>query len=51
MEEGDGASGHDKEAGGHNTRFGNVEIESNGRKGKGEQETLIKIVRSLKIEV
>jgi hypothetical protein len=34
MEEGDGASSHDKEAKGQNTKFGNVETESNGRKGK-----------------
>ena len=51
MEEGKGASSHDKEAEGHNTRVGNAETESNGRKEKGEQETLIETVRSLKIEV
>jgi hypothetical protein len=50
-EEGKGASSHDKEAEGQNTKIGNAETESNGRKGKGEQETLIEIVRSLKIEV
>jgi hypothetical protein len=36
MEEGKGASSHDKEVEGQNTKFGNVETESNGRKGKGE---------------
>jgi hypothetical protein len=36
MEEGKGASIHDKEVEGQNTRVGNVEIESNGCKGKGE---------------
>jgi hypothetical protein len=51
MEEGEGSSGHDKEAKGQNTRVGNVEIESNGHKGKGEKETLIETVRSLKMEV
>ena len=49
--EGKGASSHDKEVKGKNTRVGNVETESNGCKGKGEQETLIKMVRNLKIEV
>jgi hypothetical protein len=51
MEEGEGASNHDKKAEGHNTRVGNVETESNGCKGKGEQETLIETVRSLNMEV
>jgi hypothetical protein len=51
MEEGKGFSIHDKEVEGQNTRVGNVETESNGHKGKGEQETLIEIVSSLKIEV
>jgi hypothetical protein len=51
MEEGEGASIHDKEAEVQNTRVGNAETESNGHKGKGEQETLIETVRSLKIEV
>ena len=51
MEEGDGSSIHDKEAEGQNIRFGNVETESNKHKGRGEQETLIETVRSLKIEV
>ena len=51
MEEGEGASSHDKEAKGQNTEVGNAETESNGRKGKGEKETLIEIVRILKIEV
>ena len=50
MEEGEGGSSHDKEAKGQNTRVGNAETESNGRKGKGEQETLIEMVRSLKME-
>jgi hypothetical protein len=35
MEEGEGSSNHYKEAEGQNTRVGNVETESNGRKGKG----------------
>jgi hypothetical protein len=51
MEEGEGASSHDKEAEGQNTIVGNVETESNGCKGKGEQETLLEMVRSLKMEV
>jgi hypothetical protein len=51
MEEGEGASSHDKEAKGQNIRVGNAETESNGHKGRGEQETLIETVRSLKIEV
>jgi hypothetical protein len=51
MEEGEGASSHDKEAEGQNIRVGNAETESNGHKGRGEQETLIETVRSLKIEV
>jgi hypothetical protein len=36
---------------GQNTRVGNAETESNGHKGRGEKETLIETVRSLKIEV
>jgi hypothetical protein len=51
MEVDEGASSHDKEAEGQNTRVGNVEIESNGHKGKGEKQTLIEMVRSLKMEV
>jgi FtsZ-binding cell division protein ZapB len=51
MEEGEGASSHDKEAEGQNIRVGNAETESNRHKGRGEQETLIETVRSLKIEV
>jgi hypothetical protein len=51
MEEGEGASSHDKEAKGQNTRVGNAETESNGRKGKGGKETLIETVRILKMEV
>jgi hypothetical protein len=51
MEEGKGASNHDKEAEGQNTRVGNAETESNGCKGKGEQETLLETVRILKMEV
>jgi hypothetical protein len=51
MEEGEGAYSHDKEAEGQNTRVGNAKKESNGRKGKGEQETLIEMVRSLNMEV
>jgi hypothetical protein len=51
MEEGEGASSHDKEAEGYNTKFGNVEIDSKGCKGKGDKETLIEMVRSLKMEV
>jgi hypothetical protein len=30
---------------------GNAETESNGHKGRGEKETLIETVRSLRIEV
>jgi hypothetical protein len=51
MGEDERASSHDKEAEGQNTRVGNAETESNGRKGKGEKETLIEMVRSLKMEV
>jgi hypothetical protein len=51
MDEGEGASSHDKEAEGQNTRVGNAETKSNGSKGKGEQETLLEMVRSLKMEV
>jgi hypothetical protein len=36
MEEGEGASSHDKEVKGQNTRVCNAETESNGCKGKGE---------------
>jgi hypothetical protein len=49
MEEGEGASSHYREAEGQNTKVGNAKTESNGRKGRGEQETLIETVRSLKI--
>jgi hypothetical protein len=51
MEEFEGASSHEKEAEGQNTIVGNAETESNGHKGKAELETLIEIVRSLKMEV
>jgi hypothetical protein len=51
MEEGEGASSHDKKVESQNTRVGNAETESNGRKEKGEQETLIETVRRLKMEV
>jgi len=51
MEEGKGASSHEKEAKGQNTRIGNGETKSNGCKEKGDQETLIEMVRILKIEV
>jgi hypothetical protein len=34
MKEGEGASSHEKEAEVHNTRVGNVEIDTNGCKGK-----------------
>jgi hypothetical protein len=51
MEEGEGASIHDKEAEGQTTRVGNAETKSNGCKGRGEKEMLIETVRSLKIEV
>jgi hypothetical protein len=34
MEEGEGASSNEKEVEGQNTRVGNVEIDSNGCKGK-----------------
>ena len=51
IEEGEGASSHDKEAEGQNTRVGNADIESNGHKGKGEREALIETIRILKLEV
>jgi hypothetical protein len=51
MEEGEGAFSHDKEAKGQNISVGNVETESNGHQARGEHETLIETVRSLKIEV
>jgi hypothetical protein len=51
MEEGEGTSSHDKEVEGQNTRFGNAETEPNGCKGKGDQETLIEMVRILKMEM
>jgi hypothetical protein len=51
MEEGEGASSHDKEVEGQNTIIGNAETESNRCKGRGEKETLLETVRSLKIEV
>jgi hypothetical protein len=49
IEEGEGTSDHCKEVEGHNIRLGNAETKSNGHKGRGEQETLIEIVRSPKI--
>jgi hypothetical protein len=49
MEEGEGASNRNEEAEGKNTRIGNVETQSNGRKGRGEQETFLEIVKILKI--
>jgi hypothetical protein len=51
MEEGEGASSHNKEVEGQNTRVGNAEIECNGCKGKEEQETVIETVRSMKMEL
>jgi hypothetical protein len=51
MEKGEGTSSNDKEAKGQNINIGNVETESNGHRARGEQETLIETVRSLKIEV
>jgi hypothetical protein len=51
MEEGEGSPRNDKEVEVQNTRVGNVEIESNGCIEKGEKETLIEMVRSLKMEV
>jgi hypothetical protein len=51
MEEEEGASIHDKEAKVQNTSVGNVETESNEHRARGQQETLIETVRSLKIEV
>jgi hypothetical protein len=51
MEEGEGASSRDREVEGQNTRVGNAETKSNGHKGRGENETLIETVKSLKIEV
>ena len=49
MEEGEGVSNDDKEAEGQNTRIGNTQIESNGRKGRGEQETLLETMKNQKI--
>ena len=51
MEEGEGASSHDKEVKGQNINVGNADTESNGHQARGEQETLIETMRSLKIEV
>jgi hypothetical protein len=51
MEEGEGASSHDKEAKVQNIRVGNAETKSNRKKARGKKETLIETVRSLKIEV
>jgi hypothetical protein len=51
MEEGEGDSSHVKEAKGKNIKVGNVETESNKHKARGEEETLIESMRSLKIEV
>jgi hypothetical protein len=51
MEEGKGASNHDKDIEGQNTRIGNAETDSNGHKGKGKKETLTKMVRSVNMEV
>ena len=51
IEEGEGSPSHEKESEGQNTRVGNVETESNGCKGREEHETLIEMVRSLKMEV
>jgi hypothetical protein len=51
MEEGEGAFGHEKEAKGQNISVDNAETYSNGHRSRGEQETSIEIVRSLKIEV
>jgi hypothetical protein len=51
MEEGEGAFSHDQEAKGQNISVGNEETKSNWYRGRGEQETLIEIVRRLRIEV
>jgi hypothetical protein len=51
MEVGEGAYNHDKEAKGKNISFGNGDIESNGHKSRGEQETLLETMRILKIEL
>jgi hypothetical protein len=51
MEYGEAYYNHDKEATGQNISVGNAETESNGHKGRGEKETLIEIVRSLKLEI
>ena len=51
MEQDEGVSSHDREAEVQNTRVCNVEIDSNGQKGRGEKEILIETVRNLKIEV
>jgi hypothetical protein len=48
MEEREGYSSHDKETKVHNISASNVETKSNEHRGRGEQETLIEIVRSLK---
>jgi hypothetical protein len=51
MEGKEGAFSHEKEAKGKNICVGNAETKSNGHRSRGEQETLIKIVRILRIEV
>ena len=51
MEEGEGASSHDMEVEGKNTKIGNAETKSNIRKSRGEQETFLKTVKTLKIKM
>jgi hypothetical protein len=51
MEEGEGAFSHEKEAKGQNISVGNAETKSNGHQNRGEQETLLETMRSLKIEM
>jgi hypothetical protein len=49
MEEGEGAFSHDRGSKGQNINVGNAETKSNGHRGRGEEETLIEIMRSLRI--
>jgi hypothetical protein len=44
MEEGKGASNHDKEVKGKNTIIDNADIESNRCKGQGEKEAMLETV-------
>jgi hypothetical protein len=51
MEEREGDYNHYKEAKGQNIRVGNVDTKSNGHNDRGEKETLIETIRSLKTKV